>query len=173
MPIIRTKRFILRPIKKSDIKLIAKHANDKIVARNTLSIPHPYKLKDAKIWVNKNLDNYKKKEKTDVTFAIEIDGKFAGGVGLHKIAKNHKAEIGYWLGRPYWNRGIMTEAVKVVTKFGFEKLKLRRIYAPVFLFNEPSKKVLEKAGYKLEGIVRKEAKKGDKYIDAYMLAKVR
>jgi hypothetical protein len=77
MTIIKTKRFTLRPIKKGDTELIAKYANDKIVARNTATIPHPYTLKDAKFWVNKNLNSYRKKEKTDITFAIEIDEKFA------------------------------------------------------------------------------------------------
>jgi RimJ/RimL family protein N-acetyltransferase len=67
----------------------------------------------------------------------------------------------------------MTEAVKLITKFGFEKLKLKRIEAFVFTFNKASKRVLEKAGYKLEGILRKNSKKGNKFFDDYLFAKIR
>ncbi|OGI31196.1 MAG: hypothetical protein A2271_00390 [Candidatus Moranbacteria bacterium RIFOXYA12_FULL_35_19] len=170
---MKSKKFILRPFKKGDEELIVRHINDKIIARNTLEIRYPYSLKLAKEWVAKNLEWQKNKDKENLVFVIEIEGEFSGAISLHHIQKEHKAVIGYWLGRKFWGQGIMTEAVKLITKYGFEKLKLHRIYGYVFLFNEPSKKVLEKAGYKLEGILKKEAKKGNKYIDAYLLAKIR
>lgn len=173
MPIIKSKKFILRPYRKGDEKAVFKHVNDKIISRNTATIPYPYPFKKAEEWVEVNLERNKKGNKENIVWAIEIDGEVSGTIGLHHITKEHKAEVGYWLGRQFWGRGIMTEAVKLVTKFGFEKLKLRRIYGHVYLFNEPSKKVLEKSGYKFEGIIKKESKKGKKYLDAYLLAKVR
>lgn len=85
----------------------------------------------------------------------------------------HKAEMGYWLGRKYWGGGMMTDAVKSIVSFGFKNLKLHRIYAGVFLFNKGSARVLEKNGFKLEGISKKEVKKDEEFIDAYIFAKVR
>ena len=170
---IKTKKFILRPYQKGDEEAIVKHANDKIIGKNTLTMPYPYTLKDAKEWIEENLKEYKDKKSENRVFAIEIDGELCGTVGLSKIVREHKAELGYWIGRKYWGRGIMTEAVKAVSSYAFHDLKVKRIYAHVFLFNEPSKRVLEKAGYVLEGISRKEAKKGSRYIDVYLLAKVK
>ena len=173
MAIIKSKKFILRPYRKGDEEALVKHANDKTIARNTLVMPHPYTMKDAKEWIKKNLEEYNKKNSANHVFAIEIDREICGAVGLSKIKKEHKAEIGYWLGRKYWGQGIMTEAVKLAVIYAFQKLKLRRIYAHVFLFNPASKRVLEKAGFVLEGVSKKEAKKKDKYIDVYLLAKVK
>lgn len=172
MSVIKSKKFILRPYKKGDEMSIIKYAHDKIIAKNTLTMPYPYTSRDAKDWVKRNLAWNKNKDSRDFVLAIEIDGEVCGAVGLSKIEKGHKAELGYWLGRKYWGQGIMTEAVKLMTKHAFCDLKLRRIYAHVFLFNEPSKRVLEKAGYKLEGVIKKEAKKGNKLIDCYLMAKV-
>lgn len=170
---IKSKRFILRPLKKGDAESIAKHANNKIVSKNTATIPHPYGLSDAEDWIKEKLIQYKVKNFADVVWAIEIDGEACGAIGLHKIRESHKAEVGYWLGEKYWRQGIMTEAVKLVVKYGFKKFKLKRIWALVFVFNEGSKRVLEKAGFELEGICKKEAKKGNKYIDVYLLAKIK
>lgn len=173
MKLAENKRFILRTIQKGDEFDIAKYINDKIISRNTLTIPFPYKLEDAKEWVGKCLKNQKKKELKEFSFAIVIDGEVVGSVGIHKIEKNHKGEIGYWLARKHWGKGIVPEAVKIVTDFGFKKLKLRRIYAHVYPFNLPSMRVLEKNSYKFEGIMKKEAKKGKKYIDSHLFAKVK
>jgi len=172
MVVLKSKQFVLRPLKKEDAEDIARNINCPIIARNTSRIPYPYTLKDAKTWLAKTLKENRKKKRTKVNFAIEIDGEVVGSISLEDI-KGHKAEIGYWLGEKYWGRGIMTEAVKLVTRFGFRELKLRRIYAFVFCFNKASKRVLEKAGYNLEGVLRKHYKKGKRFIDVYLLAKVR
>jgi RimJ/RimL family protein N-acetyltransferase len=172
IPIIKSKEFILRPFRKGDEKSLAENINNKNIYRNTLSIPYPYTLKNAQEWVMKSLKEAKKKKPARISFVIEINGGVAGSVGLSKI-EGHKAEIGYWLAEKYWGRGIMTKAVKLVTKFGFDKLKLKRIYAHVFSFNKASKRVLEKAGYKFEGILRKNVKKDGKFLDAYLFAKVK
>jgi len=172
MAIIKSKHFILRPFKKGDEKSLAENINNKKIYRNTLRVPHPYTLKDGKEWVKKNLKEAKKKKPQMINFVIDINRGVAGSVGFDKI-EGHKAEIGYWLAEKYWGRGIMTEAAKLTTKFGFEKLKLRRIYAYVFSFNKASMKVLEKAGYKFEGILRKNVIKNGKFIDDYLFAKVK
>jgi RimJ/RimL family protein N-acetyltransferase len=119
MNLVENKRFILRTIQKGDELDIAKYINDKIISRNTATIPYPYKLKDAKNWLGKYLKNQKKKNPDTISFAIVIENEVVGSVGLHNIVKDHKAEIGYWLARKHWGKGIMPEAVKIVTDFGF------------------------------------------------------
>ena len=136
------------------------------------TVPYPYRLKDAKDWMKICLERKKKKDPESISFSIVIDGEVVGGVGFNKMAKNHKAEIGYWLGRKHWGKGIMPEVVKIVTDYGFKKLKLKRICGFVYSFNLPSMRVLEKNGYKLEGILKKDIKKGGKLFDKHVYAKV-
>lgn len=172
MKTIKSKKFILRPYKKGDEKSLALNINNKKIYRNTLHIPHPYTLKDAKKWISENLKQAKNKKFRDINFVIDINGEVAGGIGFHNI-KEHKAEIGYWLGEKYWGQGIMTKAVKLAIKFGFEKLKLKRIYAFVFLWNKPSVRVLEKNSFKPEGVLKKNVKKDGKLLDDYLYAKIK
>jgi len=169
---IITKDFILRPFKKGDEFSLARNINDIKVIRNTLIPFFPYTLKNAKDWVGKSLKENRKKKPTIINFVIDIKGEVAGSIGFSKI-EGHRAEIGYWLARKYWSKGIMTKAMKLITKFGFEKLKFKRIYGYVFPFNKPSMKVLKKAGYKFEGILKKNTKKGNRFIDDYLFAKIR
>lgn len=172
MVVIKAKKFILRPFRKEDEVSLTENINNKKISRNVLTIPYPYTLKDARNWVARNLKEAKKKNPTEINFVIDIKGQVAGSVGLDKI-EGHKAEIGYWLAEKYWGKGIMTEAVRLVTRFGFEKLGLGRIYAHVFSFNKASMRVLGKARYKLEGILRKDRKKENKFLDSYLFAKVK
>jgi len=171
--VIKTKDFTLRPLRMSDKASIAKHANNKILARNTLNLPHPYSVKDATEWIKKESSNYRKKKPSDFVFGIEIDGNIVGAVGIHKIEHGHKAEIGYWLGEEYWGKGIMTNAVKKASAFTLKQFKLKRILGCVFLFNIGSARVLEKNGFVYEGLMRKAVKKGNKFIDKKIYALVR
>ena len=169
MVIIKAKHYILRPFRKGDEKSLVKNINDKEIAHNTTTIPYPYTMNDARWWINRTL----KKESTSLRFAIDIDGDVVGCVGLEHLVSRHKAEIGYWLGREYWGRGIMTDAVKKLTAYGFKKLKLKRIYAKFFPFNKASARVLEKAGYKYEGLLRKDTLKKGKPTDVLVYAKIK
>lgn len=172
MTVIRAKGFSLRPFKKGDEASLAANISNRKIERNTLVIPYPYTMKAARFWVRYNLALAKKKEKSQLHLAIDAGGEVIGGMGLSH-ADGHSAEIGYWLGENYWGRGIATEAVKLLTKYAFSGLGLRRVYAYVFSFNKASARVLEKAGYKLEGKLRKQAVKRGKPIDALLFAKVR
>lgn len=172
MPTIRSKKFILRPHRRGDEKSLTLNISNKKIYRNTLRIPHPYTLELAQKWISKNLKEAKKKNPSHINFVIEVDGEATGGIGLNSI-QGHKAEIGYWLGEKYWGRGIMSQAVKLVTKFGFRRLKLKRIFAHVFPWNRASMRVLEKAGFKFEGVLRKNHKKGSRFIDSHLFAKVK
>lgn len=103
------------------------------------------------------------------------DGFLIGGIGYHdfELGKSHRAEIGYWLAKPYWGQGIMTEAVKKVAALAFEELGLVRITANVFHFNMGSAPVLKKAGFQLEGLLRKHYKKDGKVFDGRLYALTR
>ena len=170
--IIKSKRFIIRPYKKGDEESLQKNINDKAVYRYTLRIPCPYTMKEAKKWISQCVKSKKRINKKEIHFAIDADREVIGGIGFIKIEK-HKAEIGYWLGKKYWNKGIMTKAVKLMTDFGFKKLKLKRVYATVFPKNKASVRILEKSNYKLEGLMSKHHKKNGKYFDALLYARIK
>ena len=172
MATLRSRKIVLRPFKKGDEESLIRNINDKEIYKRTLRIPFPYKLKDAKEWVKGCISSAKKRQKNSVNFAITINEEVIGGIGFDQI-QQHKAEIGYWLAKQYWNKGIMTEAARLATKFGFDNLKLRRVSAYVFLKNNASARVLEKNGYRKEGLLRKYHLKDGKYIDAMLYAKVR
>jgi ribosomal-protein-alanine N-acetyltransferase len=170
--LIRTGHFTIRPYRPGDLPSLVRHINDKEIVRYMLSVPHPYTEKHGKAWIRMTRNAARRKNRTSIDCAIEIDGEVVGGFGIFKI-DDHKAEIGYWLGRRYWGKGIMTRVVKEITKYGFNELGLRRIYATTMIPNKASIRVLEKAGFKYEATMRKYAKKANKFIDANLYARVR
>lgn len=114
------------------------------------------------------------KIKNYIEFAILMDNKFVGTICIENIDKiNKKASIGYWVAKPYRNRGIATKAVKLIVDIGFNKLKLKRIYAKVDEDNIQSRGVLKDAGFEKEGILRKNVLKNGKFYDEYRYEIVR
>lgn len=171
--IIKTKQFTLRPFKMSDAKAVAENINDwQIIKCLALEI-YPYQLEHAKMFIRNKLSEYKQKQPQSLVLAIVIDNEAVGSIGFHHIDFGHQADMGYWLAKKYWGQGIMTKAVKAFTDYGFKQYKLKRISAKVYLFNQGSKKVLEHNGFKLEGILKKGAKKNNKFVDEYLLAKIK
>jgi ribosomal-protein-alanine N-acetyltransferase len=143
----------LRPLRYADREILTRLANNIKIWNNLRDMfPHPYTLEDA----DKFIDSVKLQE-PQVTFAIEYAFSFAGVIGLvlQPDVYRKSAEIGYWLGEPFWGKGITTTAVKLATQYAFDTLNLNRLYAGVFEGNEASKRVLEKCGYQLEGISKK------------------
>lgn len=169
---IKTKKFILRPFRKGDEFSLQRNLNNKKIARNLELVPYPYTLKMAKEWITKNIKEAKKKKPLIVNFVIEIDNEVAGSIGFHKI-EPHRAEIGYWLAEKHWGSGLMTQVVYEICKLGFSKLKLKRLWAAVFPWNKASMRVLEKNGFKFEGVLKKNTLKHGKLIDDHIFAKVR
>ena len=162
---------VLRPWREGDEEALVRHADNRKIWRNLRELfPHPYTHEDAVAWIEK----WKDVEPTTV-FAIEIDGEAAGAIGLipGQDVFCRSAEIGFWLGEAYWNRGIMTEAVRAVTRYGFERFDFCRIHAGVFEWNPGSMRVLEKAGYLREGRLRKSVTKDGETIDQVVFARVR
>lgn len=173
IPKLQGKNFILRPYQNGDQSSLRKHISNIMIYRNTTHIPYPYTRKDADQWITKNLKEQKQKAPQSINFAITVKDKVVGGISLSNIKPQHKGEIGYWLGEQFWGQGIMTEAVNLVTQFGFKRLKLKRIFACVYPSNRASMRVLEKAGFDFEGVFKKHVKKGRRYIDGHIYAQVK
>lgn len=145
---------------------IAKYANNKKIADNLRNIfPHPYTFENAKWYANDciNADRTRQCVK-----AIVIDGEAVGSIGVFVQDDVHckGAEIGYWLGEPFWNKGIITDAIKQMCKIAFKELDIVRIFAETYSYNTGSKKALKKAGFKLEGVMRKSIYKNGNIYDS-------
>jgi ribosomal-protein-alanine N-acetyltransferase len=158
----------LRPFRESDVPALARLFNNKKIWNNIRDyIPHPYFEQDAREFIG-----FCKQEDPQTTFVIEYEGELVGAVGLVPQTDVYRisAEIGYWLGEPFWGRGIMTEAVKQMVDYGFKHLNLVRIFTGVFDFNKGSQRVLEKAGFIRECIFEKALIKNGVVCDEFRYA---
>jgi len=156
--ILKTKRLILRPFRKSDVDDLVKNANNLNVSQYLGEVSYPYTKKDAEWFINSCSKKLKVKPCEDYSFGIEFKtlNKIIGVVSLTKVDSFHgKASLGYWLGENYWRQGIMSEAVKAIIDFGFNTLKLRRISVSAFTPNKNSNALIKKMGFKKEGLRRK------------------
>ena len=152
-PTIITSRLLLNQPKMEDLKKIVKILNNEIYSKNTINIPFPYTKDNAEFWLQLYKDGIKNENQYIFAIRLKDSGEIIGGIDLGIDKRFNKAELGYWLDQSYWNQGYTTEAVKAIISFGFEKLKLKRIFATYFDFNTSSGKVMEKAGMKKEGIL--------------------
>ncbi len=160
----------LRPFRDGDQASLVRYANNRKIWINLRDrFPHPYTPANADAWIQEVAGAY-----VPVQCAIEIEGEVVGGIGITLQDDVHRrsAEIGYWLGEPFWGRGVMTEAVRAFTAYAFSTFDLCRIYATVFEWNHASARILEKAGYVLEGRLRKSVTKDGRTIDQFMYARV-
>ncbi|MDR1181464.1 MAG: GNAT family N-acetyltransferase [Bacteroidales bacterium] len=165
--IINNKIFELREWRLSDAASLAENANNIHVWNNVRDyFPHPYSKEDGKQFIGMVLG--KPQPVTDM--AIVIDGKAVGGIGIVRKTDVERisAEIGYWLGEKYWGKGIMTEVIKDMISYVFLHFpELKKIYATPFGFNIASQRVLQKAGFECEGILKQAAIKNGKVIDLH------
>jgi RimJ/RimL family protein N-acetyltransferase len=164
----------IRSFRSTDAASLAKHCDNYRVARNMSAIPHPYSLAHAEEWIATATGHA-----PETHFAITIDDHVIGGIGIEVgdrdslVVCDHDAEIGYWLGEPFWGRGIATEAVAALTDWAFAELRLVRLHAAVYARNPASARVLEKAGYTFEGRLRARYFRDGQYIDGLLYANVR
>jgi RimJ/RimL family protein N-acetyltransferase len=170
MTILKNYDVLLRPFEVNDASRMQQLANNMNVSRNLRDyFPHPYTLDDAHQFISKFL-----KQEPRTIFAIEYKGEYVGNVGLAKGDDVYRktAEIGYFIGEPYWNLGIMTKAVELITEYGFKELGLLRIHTGIFEFNKASMRVLEKCGFQNEGVFRASIFKEGRIWDEYRYAKI-
>lgn len=169
---LKLTRCTVRPWHEADVDALARHANNRHVSIHLRDrFPFPYELEHA----TKFLDWLLAQDQPTV-WAIEVDGEAAGGIGIEQKADVERisAEIGYWLGETCWNRGIVTEALQAVTAEVFRRFDdVMRLYALPFADNPASVRVLEKAGYVLEGRLHQSAIKDGKVRDQLLYATYR
>lgn len=164
--------FHLTMIDRSDATCLVKYLNEEEYHHLTLSIPYPYRISDADIFIDQVLE-WEAKNKIQRDWAIrDHTGEQIGGIGLlydHGLT-SHKSSLGYWLAKPFWNQGIMTKVLLTFCPFIFKNRPITRLEAQVFTQNLASCKALEKAGFTREGTIHKAFKKGDTYIDSFLYA---
>jgi RimJ/RimL family protein N-acetyltransferase len=149
---LRSARCTLRRWTTSDAACVVRHANNVNVAKHLRDrFPHPYTRKDAEDFLAAASG-----EAPQTNFAVEVAGEAVGGLGYvpGTDVERYSAEVGYWLGEACWGRGIMTEALVLFTRHAFADLGLLRLFALPMAANVASIRVLEKAGYSAEGILR-------------------
>lgn len=164
----RLNNCTVRTFRDEDATSIAQYANNRKIWINLRdAFPHPYHINDARAFIK-----MAKSIEPPTIFTIEKDVKAVGAIGFHigKDVERISAEIGYWLAEPYWGQGIVTEALSAVTKYAIDQFDLKRVYAIPFEWNPASFRVLEKAGYRLEGRMRKSSMKDGKIIDQLLYA---
>ncbi|WP_201001995.1 GNAT family N-acetyltransferase [Paenibacillus glycanilyticus] len=158
-------RLTLRPLELADGEFIEQLAGDKDVADTTLNMPHPYPAGAAATFIQARQDAAARGDGFSFAVTLTESGAFLGVVGLHVIKTHNMAEMGYWIGKPYWSNGYCSEAAGRVVKFAFEELELNRVYAAAMTRNPASYRVMEKIGMKFEGVLRNHIRKGDTYED--------
>jgi [ribosomal protein S5]-alanine N-acetyltransferase len=162
--------FMIRDWRHGDEEALVRHANNPKIWRNVRDrFPHPYTLDDATWWID-----HANSEDPMTSFAIVVGGEAVGGIGfmMQEDIFRRSVEIGYWLGEAFWGRGLVTAAVRAMSRYIFANLDVCRIYAGVFEWNPASMRVLEKAGFTLEGRMRKAATKDGQTIDEFIYALV-
>jgi RimJ/RimL family protein N-acetyltransferase len=166
IPELSTGRLKLRGFTLDDVPVVAKLCGEWEIAATTAHIPHPYDESMAEEWIGTHQGAFENEEA--VTFAITRveDNRVVGAIGLQLIKSHRGAEVGYWVGKPYWNRGYATEATMAVIAYGFEQLNLNRIQARHMTKNPPSGRVMEKAGMTYEGTLRQSIYRWSSYEDA-------
>ncbi len=163
----------IRKWKLSDAKDLASVISNKKIQDNLRDgLPYPYTEQDATDYISAMLSE---DENETFAFAITIDNKAIGSIGAfrQKNIHRHTAEIGYYIAEEYWGKGLMTEAVKQICSYIFDKSNIVRIYAEPFSYNKASCRVLEKAGFLYEGTFRSNAIKNGKTIDMLMYSRLK
>jgi RimJ/RimL family protein N-acetyltransferase len=163
---IKGKSFVLRSLKLSDAQKYFECETDPVSVKGSMGIPES--VKEMEDMIKKEIAGLKKKNPVEETFVIDVEGEFAGYVVIHDLNRKnaeHRALISYCMHPEFRRKGLMVNAVKLVVKYVFKKYKLKRLTGRCRTFNKVSARVLEKSGFKFEGIHRKEVAKDGKYLD--------
>ena len=162
----------LTEIRSEDKAAYVKYLNDEDIYRTTLRVPRPYTADDAEAFFT-IVDQATASHGHPVHFTIrDQDNQLLGGCGFDGVSYGHRAEIGYWLAKPFWGQGIMTDVVRSSCEFAQREWKLVRIVAHVFDFNDASARILEKNGFAFEGLLRKHHRKDGEFLNAKLYALV-
>jgi len=170
-PVLETLRLQLRPVELSDTLEIQKAAGIREIADTMISLPHPYPEGEAERYISKK--QQEREAGISVTFIIEekVGKRFCGVIEVRDIDNEHSlGELSFWLVKDVWGQGYMSEVVQALVRYGFEVLSLNRLYAYHMLRNPATGRVLEKNGFRQEGLLRQRVRKWGKYEDVALLA---
>ena len=164
-PTLETSRLLLRPFTLADAPDVQRLAGDREIAATTLSIPHPYEAGMAEAWIGTHQEKFEQGILANFAIVLRAEATLVGAVGLQINPQDARAELGYWVGRPFWNRGYCSEAAQAVMAYGFDELGLHRIHACYFAHNPASGRVMERVGMRYEGRLRQHARKWGEFVD--------
>jgi len=157
----------LGSVRQADGPALVAYLNNREVTRYTGSLPYPYTAADAQRWIDER-QRWTLGEDQEIFFAIrQPGGELMGTIGLNEFeaGRTRVAEVGYWLGQPFWGQGIMSQALGAFVPYAFQALGLHKLFAKVFDPNAASSRVLEKNGFRLEGVLREQVWKHERYLD--------
>jgi RimJ/RimL family protein N-acetyltransferase len=172
--VLETPRLRLRPLEQSDAPAIQKAAGAREIADTMISLPHPYPAGEANRYAIRQQSE--RVSGRSVTFTIEqkAEGEFCGLIELRDIDREHsQAELSFWLAVDAWGHGYMSEVIQAVVRYGFASLGLNRLYAHHMLRNPACGRVLEKNGFKQEGLLRQRVRKWGQFEDVSLWAILR
>jgi ribosomal-protein-alanine N-acetyltransferase len=174
LPTLETGRLKLRPFALADAKRVQELAGDPDIAAPTLGIPHPYPDGAAEAWISTHAGGFDQGTLLDLSITLKPHGELIGAVGLSSIDKaNARAELGYWIGKPYWNQGYCTEACRAIIEYGFCHLDLNRVQARHLPWNPASGRVMQKLGMTREGVQRQVVRRPDCFHDLVVYSLLR
>ena len=164
-PTLHTERLILRSFTLKDAQDVQRLAGERDIAANLTNMPHPYEDGMAEEWIRSCYEKFENGQEVNFAITLKTTGSLVGGTGLRIEQKHDRAELGYWIGKPYWGNGYATETAQAVVTYAFEALKLNRILAYHYKRNIASERVLQKIGMQYEGCFREHIKKWDAFED--------
>ncbi len=165
-PPLLTERLLLRSFTLEDAADVQRLAGEYDVASTLPNMPHPYEDGMAEVWIRSCHERFEKDEALNFAITLNTDKDFIGGIGLRLNQEAKSGELGYWIGKPYWNCGYVTEAARAVVAYSFQVLKLKRLHAKHFKRNPASGRVMEKIGMRYERCLREYVKKSDTFEDS-------
>ena len=171
-PTLTTQRLILRPFDIRDAPEVTRLVSDRRIADTTLNIPHPYDESMAVAWIGTHEEAAERGDRIPLAIT-EKGGGVLGAVALAITHAHQRAELGYWIGVPYWRRGYATEAATAMLDHAFSTLDLRRVDAHCLTRNVGSARVMEKIGMRHEGTLRAHVLKWDVPEDVALYAILR
>jgi RimJ/RimL family protein N-acetyltransferase len=172
-PRLETERLVLRSFSMDDAADVQRLAGAAEVALTTLNVPHPYEDGLAEDWISQHRAQFEAGQGVNYAVTLKETGELVGAMGLVINERHNRAEMGYWIGVPYWNRGYGTEAARALVTYGFETLGLNRIHATHFTRNPASGRIMQKLGMHREGQMRQHVRKGDTYEDLVLYGLLR
>jgi ribosomal-protein-alanine N-acetyltransferase len=165
LPTLETERLILRQFERSDQGAVQRILSDPRVSATLLDIPEPFLLSDAELWIRGGHAGIVDNELLPFAIVRWEDDQVMGCIDLEINAEHRRADMAYWIGSGYWGHGYTSEAARRIVCYGFQTLKLNRIYAQCLAHNVASARVMQKAGLKYEATLRQSTLKNDRLVD--------